>query len=138
MFSIVELTPELLFILKVLLHLWKHECKRVIADRFTSPDDVVWFDQTLADLAQKELGGDAGTAVDVGQDAYFVDFLRDAPEATGTTGTRHKNTRISQSSEDPNVLFWIVSEQGRNRMKPTSTCLKCTSPSFPLALWARD
>lgn len=82
------MTPDFLFILKVVLRLWKHECKRVIADRFTSPDDVVWFDQTLADLAQQELGVDAHTAVDIREDAYFVDFLQDAPEATGTTRTR--------------------------------------------------
>lgn len=53
-----------------------------------------WFDLTLADLAQQELGDDARTAVEVGADAYFVDFLRDAPEATGTTGTRQKTIRI--------------------------------------------
>ncbi|KAI5105653.1 dynein heavy chain 5, axonemal isoform X1, partial [Silurus meridionalis] len=68
---------------EVLLRLWKHECKRVIADRFTSPDDVGWFDQTLADLAQQQLGVEARMAVEVGEDAYFVDFLRDPPEATG-------------------------------------------------------
>lgn len=77
--------PDSLFILKVLLRLWKHECKRVIADRFTSPDDVAWFDRTLADLAQKELGADARMILEVGEDAYFVDFLQDAPEPTGTT-----------------------------------------------------
>lgn len=79
--------PDFLPILKILLRLWKHECKRVIADRFTSPDDVAWFDQTVAELAQQELGIDARTAVETGEDAYFVDFLRDAPEATGITGT---------------------------------------------------
>lgn len=70
--------------LQVLLQLWKHECKRVIADRFTSPNDVAWFDQTLADLAKKELGEAAKATLDPGLDSYFVDFLKDAPEATGT------------------------------------------------------
>lgn len=55
---------------------------------------MAWFDQTLADLAQQELGADTRTIVEVGEDAYFVDFLRDAPEATGTTRTRHKTIRI--------------------------------------------
>ncbi|XP_076826555.1 dynein axonemal heavy chain 5 isoform X2 [Brachyhypopomus gauderio] len=67
----------------VLLRLWKHECKRVIADRFTSPEDGAWFDRTLADLVEEELGEEAREEVKPGVDAYFVDFLRDAPEATG-------------------------------------------------------
>lgn len=89
---IIEPYCNSLSILKVLLRLWKHECKRVIADRFTSPDDVAWFDQTLADLAQQDLGVDARASVEVREDAYFVDFLQDAPEATGAT--RHKTIRI--------------------------------------------
>ena len=68
----------------MLLRLWKHECKRVIADRFTSPEDVDWFDHTLANLVEEELGEEDRVAVEPGMDAYFVDFLQDAPEATGT------------------------------------------------------
>lgn len=89
---------------KVLLRLWKHECKRVIADRFTSPDDVAWFDQTLADLAEQELGVDARTAVNVGEDGYFVDFLQDAPEATGTTGTRIRTILAGNTMFSLNIV----------------------------------
>lgn len=71
-------------IFQVLLALWKHECKRVIADRFTMPEDVEWFDQALAKLVEEELGEEHKNIVDYGVDRYFVDFLRDAPEATGT------------------------------------------------------
>ncbi|XP_048363840.1 dynein axonemal heavy chain 5 [Sphaerodactylus townsendi] len=67
----------------VLIKLWKHECKRVIADRFTVPEDVEWFDLTLATLIEGSFGRDKKVLVDPGVDAYFVDFLRDAPEATG-------------------------------------------------------
>ncbi|KAK2844298.1 hypothetical protein Q5P01_010957 [Channa striata] len=67
----------------VLLALWKHECKRVIADRFTTLEDVDWFDQTLAKLVEEELGKELKNIVDYGVDQYFVDFLRDAPEPTG-------------------------------------------------------
>lgn len=66
-----------------LLTLWKHECKRVIADRFTVSDDVTWFDKTLVSLVEKEFGEEKKLLVDCGIDAFFVDFLRDAPEATG-------------------------------------------------------
>ncbi|XP_014347801.2 dynein axonemal heavy chain 5 [Latimeria chalumnae] len=67
----------------ILLKLWKHECKRVIADRFTTPEDVDWFDSTLAQLVEEELGEELKANVDFGVDTCFVDFLRDAPEATG-------------------------------------------------------
>ncbi|XP_046324256.1 dynein axonemal heavy chain 5 isoform X2 [Marmota monax] len=68
-----------------LFKLWKHECKRVIADRFTVSDDVTWFDKTLASLVEEEFGEEEKLLVDYGIDAYFVDFLRDALEATGET-----------------------------------------------------
>ncbi|XP_059863189.1 dynein axonemal heavy chain 5 [Delphinus delphis] len=68
-----------------LLRLWKHECKRVIADRFTVSDDVTWFDMTLVTLVEEEFGEEKKLLVNCGIDTYFVDFLRDAPEATGET-----------------------------------------------------
>uniref|UniRef100_A0A665UP68 Dynein, axonemal, heavy chain 5 n=1 Tax=Echeneis naucrates TaxID=173247 RepID=A0A665UP68_ECHNA len=77
-------TAEVVNSIQVLLVLWKHECKRVIADRFTMPEDVDWFDQTLAKLVEEEFGEEHKKLVDYGVDRYFVDFLRDSPEATGT------------------------------------------------------
>lgn len=47
------------------------------------PEDVEWFDQALANLVEEELGEEEKNMVDYGVDRYFVDFLRDAPEATG-------------------------------------------------------
>lgn len=67
----------------MLIKLWKHECKRVIADRFTTPEDVEWFDLALAKLIEGELGSDKAALVALNKEAFFVDFLRDAPEATG-------------------------------------------------------
>ncbi|XP_038626369.1 dynein heavy chain 5, axonemal [Tachyglossus aculeatus] len=66
----------------VLIKLWKHECKRVIADRFTVEEDVNWFDSALIKLVEEEFGKEKRLLVDCGIDTYFVDFLRDAPEAT--------------------------------------------------------
>lgn len=69
--------------LQELLRFWKHECKRVIADRFTVSDDVTWFDKALVSLVEEAFGEEKKLSVDCGIDAYFVDFLRDAPEPTG-------------------------------------------------------
>uniref|UniRef100_A0A8C4H121 Dynein, axonemal, heavy chain 5 n=1 Tax=Dicentrarchus labrax TaxID=13489 RepID=A0A8C4H121_DICLA len=81
--GMLNTNAEVVNSVQVLLALWKHECKRVIADRFTMPEDVEWFDQALAKLVEEELGEDHKNMVDYGLDRYFVDFLRDAPEATG-------------------------------------------------------
>ncbi|XP_070823540.1 dynein axonemal heavy chain 5 isoform X5 [Chaetodon trifascialis] len=81
--GMLNTNAEVVDSVQVLLALWKHECKRVIADRFTMPEDVEWFDQALAKLVEEELGEEHRNIVDYGLDRYFVDFLRDAPEATG-------------------------------------------------------
>ncbi|XP_070691188.1 dynein axonemal heavy chain 5 [Pempheris klunzingeri] len=81
--GMLNTNSEVVNSVQVLLELWKHECKRVIADRFTMPEDVEWFDQALAKLVEEEHGEEHKDIVDSGLDIYFVDFLRDAPEATG-------------------------------------------------------
>ncbi|KPP75577.1 dynein heavy chain 5, axonemal-like [Scleropages formosus] len=81
--GMLNATAEMVSTRRVVLQLWKHECKRVIADRFTISEDVEWFDKALAKLVEEELGEEDRAGVDFGVDTYFVDFLRDAPEATG-------------------------------------------------------
>ncbi|XP_015212531.2 dynein axonemal heavy chain 5 isoform X1 [Lepisosteus oculatus] len=81
--GMLNTTSEVVSSQDVVLRLWKHECKRVIADRFTVAEDVAWFDRALSKLMEEELGEEAKAVVDPAVDAYFVDFLRDAPEATG-------------------------------------------------------
>ncbi|KAM8826831.1 dynein axonemal heavy chain 5-like [Synchiropus picturatus] len=80
--GMLNTTAEVIHSVQVLVGLWKHECKRVIADRFTTPEDVNWFDQNLVKLVDEKIGEDYKAMVD-GVDLYFVDFLRDAPEPTG-------------------------------------------------------
>ncbi|XP_026672559.1 dynein heavy chain 8, axonemal-like [Ceratina calcarata] len=64
-----------------LLRLWEHECTRVIADRFTTNDDTVWFRNNLRRTAEKMLGPDFNFYDPV--ETYFVNFLREPPEPTG-------------------------------------------------------
>nr|XP_013808177.1 PREDICTED: dynein heavy chain 5, axonemal isoform X2 [Apteryx mantelli mantelli] len=78
--GMLKSTSEVINEPNVLIKLWKHECKCVIADRFTTSEDVNWFDIALAKLVEEEFG-EKKTLLDPA--AFFVDFLRDAPERTG-------------------------------------------------------
>ncbi|XP_053396215.1 dynein axonemal heavy chain 5-like isoform X3 [Mercenaria mercenaria] len=74
-------TEEIVKDVGVLMSLWKHECYRVIADRFTSYGDKDWFEKTIKQVAEEECG--VAAATDMALEPYFVDFMRDAPEITG-------------------------------------------------------
>ena len=65
----------------VMMSLWKHECYRVICDRFTTPEDKEWFEKTIKQTAEEECG--AALASEMQEEPYFVDFMQDAPEPTG-------------------------------------------------------
>lgn len=63
------------------LELWRHECIRVIADRFISQADKDWFDENMKKVLKQQVGDELVDAMR--EESYFVDFLRDAPEPTG-------------------------------------------------------
>lgn len=65
----------------LLLALWKHECTRVIADRFTNAEDKAWFDRTISKVIAEDIGEETSALIPA--EPYFVDFLRDPPEPTG-------------------------------------------------------
>lgn len=64
-----------------MLKLWRHECFRVIADRFTNYDDKMWFDGKMTAVVEQYLVDDFEHYTDV--ETYFLDFLREAPDPTG-------------------------------------------------------
>ena len=66
---------------KTLLNLWKNECNRVISDRFITHVDKEWFEKAIKTIVDEDLGHELSSLVD--PEPFFVDFLRDAPEATG-------------------------------------------------------
>ncbi|GAB1603059.1 dynein axonemal heavy chain 5 [Argonauta hians] len=66
---------------QVLVSLWTHECTRVLADRFTEMQDRTWFQGAFQQIVEEECG--MALAQEMVKEPYFVDFLRDAPEATG-------------------------------------------------------
>lgn len=59
---------------KTLLNLWKHECTRVIADRFTNREDKAWFEKAIKGVVAEDLGQDI--LEELSDEPYFVDFLR--------------------------------------------------------------
>ena len=63
------------------LNIWRHECSRVIADRFTNINDSIWFQKKLEEKTQESLGD--SVFGQMSPEPYFVDFLRDAEEPTG-------------------------------------------------------
>ena len=81
----------------IMMSLWKHECYRVIADRFTTQEDKEWFEKTIKQTAEEECG--AALAAEMQEEPYFVDFLQDAPEPTG--GSEKKPWEFTS----PNVLW---------------------------------
>ncbi|KAB0796033.1 hypothetical protein PPYR_10094 [Photinus pyralis] len=64
-----------------LLKLWQHECTRVISDRFINEEDREWFLQNLTRQAIKELDDYAPLFPE--EPTFWVDYLREPPEATG-------------------------------------------------------
>ncbi|XP_050311595.1 dynein axonemal heavy chain 8 [Anthonomus grandis grandis] len=64
-----------------MLKLWRHECQRVISDRFTIIPDKKWFENLLKEQAREELEEDFEFYTE--DETYWVDFLRDPPDATG-------------------------------------------------------
>ncbi|XP_067233367.1 dynein axonemal heavy chain 5-like [Chanodichthys erythropterus] len=68
-------TPQLL------ASLFRHECSRVIADRFIDQKDRETFDGILERISVQDHG--PGLLEQGPWEEYFVDFLRDAPEMTG-------------------------------------------------------
>lgn len=65
-----------------MLKLWRHECFRVIADRFTNYDDKTWFDDKMTKVTEEYLTADDFKHY-ITDETYFVDFLREPPDATG-------------------------------------------------------
>ena len=72
--GMVNTIPQVISNEKTLIALWKHECARVISDRFTDVDDHRWFDKTMERVVEEELGTPYQSMVK--SEEWFVDFLR--------------------------------------------------------------
>ena len=77
----LHIDSDILKSIRVLLGLWKHEVTRVIADRFTNPEDKEWLEKCITKTLTEEVPEEI--ASQLVEEPYFVDFLRDPPEPTG-------------------------------------------------------
>ncbi|GCC27018.1 hypothetical protein chiPu_0005439 [Chiloscyllium punctatum] len=104
--GMLNATAEVICYKEMLLKLWKHECTRVVADRFINSEDCEWFDQTLIHVATEELGEEIKSVINVESEDLFVDFLRDPPEATGEEpeDTEYEMPRVYESIESLDML----------------------------------
>uniref|UniRef100_A0A336MB49 CSON013031 protein n=1 Tax=Culicoides sonorensis TaxID=179676 RepID=A0A336MB49_CULSO len=66
--------------IETLMKLWRHECSRVINDRFINLEDRSWFTSLMNSL-QKQVIPEYEKYFPT-EDTFFVDFLRDLEEPT--------------------------------------------------------
>ena len=59
-----------------LLSLWKHECTRVIADRFIAEDEKSWLNKIIMQVCSEDLHDDIIENEILTGTEYFVNFLR--------------------------------------------------------------
>ncbi|XP_043563465.1 dynein axonemal heavy chain 5-like [Chiloscyllium plagiosum] len=104
--GMLNATAEVICYKEMLLKLWKHECTRVVADRFINSEDCEWFDQTLIHVATEELGDEIKSVINVESEDLFVDFLRDPPEATGEEpeDTEYEMPKVYEAIESLDML----------------------------------
>ncbi len=72
--GMINTIPQVIINEKILIALWKHECTRVISDRFTNVDDYRWFDKTMERVMEEELGMKYQAMIR--REEWFADFLR--------------------------------------------------------------
>ncbi|KAF7232655.1 hypothetical protein EG68_06684 [Paragonimus skrjabini miyazakii] len=79
--GMLNTTSEVICDEHTLMLLWKHEMLRTIADRFVVVADCHWFEKYIGILSAEVLPAELVKYLE--EEAYFVDFMRDAPELTG-------------------------------------------------------
>ncbi|KAI8124809.1 axonemal, Dynein heavy chain 8 [Lucilia cuprina] len=77
--GILKVAPDECQTVSDILKLWRHECTRVIADRFTDYKDTLWFIDRMKKDAKSHLVKYWEEFPE--DESFFVDFLRDPPDA---------------------------------------------------------
>ncbi|XP_072925763.1 dynein axonemal heavy chain 5-like [Hemitrygon akajei] len=104
--GMLSTTAEVICCKEILLKLWRHECTRVVADRFTSSEDCEWFGKTLMNVTAEEFGEEVRSIINADTETFFVDFLRDPPEVTGEEpeDTEYEMPKVYEAIENLEIL----------------------------------
>lgn len=70
--------PEVVKTQSDLISLWKHECERVLSDKFVDDMDRSWFQENIVDIIRDHCGDEIADQNEEAQ--YWVDFLREIEE----------------------------------------------------------
>ncbi|GBO26226.1 Dynein heavy chain 5, axonemal, partial [Araneus ventricosus] len=96
--------PSIICDQETLISLWKHECYRVIADRFIQQQDYDYFQSAMNRLLVEEFGEENSFTKTEDDLCFFVDFLRDTPEVTGEEETEVEMPKIYEPVKSLEVL----------------------------------
>ncbi|CAG7714181.1 unnamed protein product [Allacma fusca] len=92
-----------------LMSLWKHECCRVIADRFTNQDDRDWFEKHIQTTTFDEMGEEMEALLPA--DPHWVSFMKD-PEDLMEPGMGDEDDIPDYPNiYEPVISFDIVKER---------------------------
>ncbi|GFY65841.1 dynein heavy chain 5, axonemal, partial [Trichonephila inaurata madagascariensis] len=96
--------PSIICDQDTLISLWRHECYRVIADRFIQQQDYEWFHDNMNRLLSEHLGEEIAENSTNDELCFFVDFLRDTPEVTGEEEAEVEMPKIYEPVKSLEVL----------------------------------
>ncbi|EFO65273.1 Dynein heavy chain [Giardia lamblia P15] len=119
--------PDVIDSARKLVYLWANECTRVLPDKFTTLEDITWFNNAIVQFAAEDLGDALAAEVEVfaaqnniitvpqfakdeeGNEKriYFVDFMRDPPEDVpeGADDDAYEAPKIYEPVMDREVLL---------------------------------
>ncbi|GFR25537.1 dynein heavy chain 5, axonemal [Trichonephila clavata] len=96
--------PSIICDQDTLISLWRHECYRVIADRFIQQQDYEWFHDKMNRLLSEHLGEEIAENSTNDELCFFVDFLRGHLEVTGEEEAEVEMPKIYEPVKSLEVL----------------------------------
>ncbi|XP_047128865.1 dynein axonemal heavy chain 5 isoform X1 [Hydra vulgaris] len=87
---------------QIFLNLWKHECCRVISDRFFVKNDVEWFENLITSVVKEDFDTESDiTSALLKNEPYFVTFMK------GEIGSAHTENVYEPLESIDSVKFQL-------------------------------
>ena len=71
----LNINSEVLSSSALLMSLWKHECFRVVADRFTTQTDKDWFEKSIIQVIEASICFQFGASAITSLEIYQIHFI---------------------------------------------------------------